>query len=160
MRKLALLFLTAFMLGLVSCGGSEQKEEAQSEAQAVEQKAEEVKQEAQQEAQQSEAAGEEKAEEAPAGEAQASGKDGAALFADNGCTACHKEQEKNIGPSLKEMAKVYEGKEDQMIKFLKGEAEAIVDPAQFAIMQPNLEITKKMNDADLKALVDYMMSIK
>jgi cytochrome c len=151
MRTLALLFAAALMISLSSCGGGEQKEEKAQEAvqESVEQKAEEVKQEAQE-------ATEEKAEEGASAEA----KDGKTLFADNGCTACHKEDAKNIGPSLKDIAAGYAGKEDQLVKFLKGEGEAIIDPAKFAVMQPNLEITKKMDDAGVKAIADYIMSIK
>jgi len=82
------------------------------------------------------------------------------LFENNGCVACHKVDQKSIGPSLKDIAAAYKGKEDQMFKFLKGQAEAIVDPAQFAVMQTNLEITKKMSDEDVKAIVDYIMSVQ
>ncbi len=88
------------------------------------------------------------------------GADGAALFASNGCTACHNMTAKTVGPSVKEIAAKYAGKKDDMVKFLKGEGTAIVDPAQFAIMKPNLENTKKMTDAERAALADYMLAAK
>ncbi len=156
MRTLALLFTAALMISLASCGGNEKKEDkAQEVKEAVEQKADEVKQEAQE-------AVEQKAEETKAeeGTSAAGDVDGGKLYADSGCTACHKEEQKSIGPSMKEIAAAYSGKEDQLIKFLKGESEAIVDPAQFAVMQPNLEITKKMDDGSVKAIADYIMSFK
>ncbi len=78
----------------------------------------------------------------------------------NGCIACHQVDKKTVGPSLKTIAASYVDKKDDMVKFLKGEGKAIVDPAQFAVMQPNLNTTKNMNDADLSALVDYMLSVK
>jgi len=158
MRTLTLLILAALMMGLSSCGGSDNKEQkAQEATQAVEQKAEEVQEAAQETTQEATQAAEETKE---AAQAAATGKDGKTLFTDSGCVACHKEAQKSIGPSLKDIAAAYAGKEDQMFNFLKGKGEAIVDPPQFAVMQPNLEITKKMADQDVKAIVDYIMSFK
>ena len=158
MKNYLIALLAIIGLGLASCGGGNNKEGASenNEAQAIEQKAEEVQQQAEQQAEATPAAEENKAE---GEQAAASGKDGKTLFLESGCVACHKETEKSVGPSLKEIAAKY-GDAAKMTAFLKGNAEAIVDPAQFSVMQPNLEITKKMNDADLKALVDYLMSIK
>ncbi len=155
MKNYLIALMAILGFGLVSCGGGNKGEsaETQQEAQAVEQQAEEVQQQAEEA---TPAATEENAGEAQA----ASGKDGKTLFLENGCVACHKETEKSVGPALNEIAAKYAGKEDALIAFLKGKGEAIVDPAQFSVMQPNLEITKKMNDADVKALADYIMSIK
>ena len=157
MKNYLIALLAIIGLGLASCGGGNDKESAadNQETQAVEQKAEEVQQTEQQEA--TPAANEEN--QAEAEQAAATGKDGKTLFLESGCVACHKETEKSVGPSLKEIAAKY-GDAAKMTDFLKGKSEAIVDPAQFSVMQPNLEITKKMNDADLKSLVDYLMSIK
>ncbi len=151
MKKFILAFVALFALSLVSCGGgSENKEAAGDTQQAVEKKAEETQK-----------ATEQKAEETQeSAQAQPSGKDGKTLTLENGCTACHKETEKSVGPSYKEVAAAYAGKEDQLFNFLKGKGEAIVDPAQFSVMQPNLEITKKMADDDVKAIVKYIMSLK
>ena len=41
-----------------------------------------------------------------------------------------------------------------------GEAKAIVDPAQEAVMAPQVEITKKMSAEDLQVIVDYIMANK
>jgi cytochrome c len=143
-------------LGLVSCsGGNKNKSAETQESQAVEQQAQEVQQQAQEEATTTS-----NDENSGAAQAAASGKDGKTLFLENGCVACHKETEKSVGPALKDIAAKYAGKEDALITFFKGNGQAIVDPAQFSVMKPNLEITKKMNDADLKALADYIMSIK
>ncbi len=158
MKKFILAFVAVFALSLVSCGGgSENKEAAGDTQQAVEQKAEET----QKAAEETQEATEQKAEETQeAAQAQASGKDGKTLTLENGCTACHKETEKSVGPSYKDVAAAYAGKEDQLFNFLKGKGKAIVDPAQFSVMQPNLEITKKMADDDVKAIVKYIISLK
>lgn len=45
-----------------------------------------------------------------------------------------------------------------MVTFLKGEGEPILDPTQYALMKPNLEITKTFSDEELKALEAYVYS--
>jgi len=86
--------------------------------------------------------------------------DGKKLFTSKGCVACHKEDAKLVGPSLKEIAKVYADKKGNMVKFLKGNADAIVDPAQFAVMKANLAITQAMKAEELQALTAYIRSVK
>ncbi len=87
-------------------------------------------------------------------------KKGQQLFTANGCTACHQEKADTVGPSLAKIAQAYAGKKEDLIKFLKGEGKAIVDPAKFSIMQPNLAKTKGLADGDLSALADYILSVK
>ncbi len=74
------------------------------------------------------------------------------------CLSCHQPNHKVIGPSIIEIATMYQDHEADMVDFLKGNAEPIVDPAQFALMKASLEITKKMSDQELQALTDYMYS--
>ncbi|QKJ62039.1 c-type cytochrome [Flavobacterium sp. M31R6] len=74
------------------------------------------------------------------------------------CVACHQVDQKVIGPSIKEIAKIYKEKNGNMIGFLKGEGEAIVDPAQFPVMQANLEITKAFTEEEQKAVEAYINS--
>lgn len=74
------------------------------------------------------------------------------------CIACHKPDVKLVGPSLQDIAKIYKDKNGDMVTFLKGEAEPIVDPTQYALMKPNLEITKTFSDEELKALEAYVYS--
>ena len=84
---------------------------------------------------------------------------GAAIFAGKGaCVACHKPDLKLVGPSLQDIAKIYKEKNGDMVSFLKGEAEAIVDPTQYSLMKPNLELTKTFSDEELKALEAYVYS--
>lgn len=85
---------------------------------------------------------------------------GKTLFADKGCTACHNPENKVVGPALKDIAAAYDGKSDQMVKFLKEESEAIVDPSQYAVMQASLSITKGMSNQELQDIVAYISSTK
>jgi cytochrome c len=74
------------------------------------------------------------------------------------CIACHQVDQKVIGPSIKEIAKIYKEKNGNMVAFLNGEADAIVDPEQFSVMQANLEITKTFTETELKAVEAYINS--
>ena len=74
------------------------------------------------------------------------------------CVACHKPDVKLVGPSLQDIAKIYKDNNGDIVKFLKGEGEAIVDPSQYAVMKPNLELTKTFSDEELKALEAYIYS--
>ena len=84
--------------------------------------------------------------------------DGGAIFKSKGCSTCHQVSVKTVGPSLKQIAQAYKGKEGDLIKFLKGEGKPIVDPAKFGIMKPQLNTTKALSDDELKALADFIVS--
>lgn len=84
---------------------------------------------------------------------------GKELFEGKGtCMACHKPATKVIGPSLKDISKIYKDKNASIVTFLKGEGEPIVDPTQFEVMKTNFAITKNMTDEELQALETYVMS--
>ena len=88
---------------------------------------------------------------------------GKQLFSDKTCTTCHQADAKVIGPSIKDINKVYAEKGGNIVKFLKGEAEAIVDtdPGQVAIMKANLDgFVKDLSGNELAALAAYMRSVK
>jgi cytochrome c len=74
------------------------------------------------------------------------------------CVACHQVAEKVIGPSLQDIAKIYKDKNANMVAFLKGEGEPIVDPSQYEVMRANFVITKAMSDEELQALEAYVYS--
>lgn len=74
------------------------------------------------------------------------------------CVACHQADQKVIGPSIKEIAKIYKEKNGNIVAFLNGEADPIVDPAQFPVMQANLAITKTFTETELKAVEAYINS--
>jgi cytochrome c len=82
---------------------------------------------------------------------------GKELFENKGnCVACHKPDQKIIGPSLEEIAKIYKEQNANIIDFLKNDAKPIVDPSQYEVMKTNFSITKAMSDDELKALEEYI----
>ncbi|QSW91397.1 MULTISPECIES: c-type cytochrome [Flavobacterium] len=84
---------------------------------------------------------------------------GKELFEGRGnCTSCHQPDQKIIGPSIQEIAKTYKDKKGDIVTFLKGKAEPIVDPSQFAVMKTNFAVTQEMSDEELKAIETYIYS--
>ncbi len=84
---------------------------------------------------------------------------GKKLFEGKGnCVACHLVNQKVIGPSIQEMAKIYKEKNGNIVDFLKNDAKPIVDPSQYEVMKTNFTITKAMSDNELKALELYILS--
>jgi len=74
------------------------------------------------------------------------------------CTSCHQVDQKVIGPSIHEIAKIYKDKNSDIVNFLKGNGEPIVDPDQFAVMKTNFPVTQAMSDEELKAIETYIYS--
>jgi len=133
MKNISVLLIAPF---LFSCGGKEEKKEALYETHVSDE-------------------GHEQAG-IPADPSAALGKE---LFDGKGnCFTCHKPEQKVIGPSVIEIARIYKEKNGDMVKFLKEEAEPIVDPANYSMMKPNFLITKNLTDKELKALEDYFYS--
>ena len=93
---------------------------------------------------------------------QSSIQKGKKLFNSQTCNSCHQEKVKIIGPSIKEIAEIYEAKKGNLVHFLMGTSEAIVDtnPGQVAVMQASLAITKSMSKSDLESISEYILSIK
>lgn len=88
---------------------------------------------------------------------------GKKLFTDKTCVTCHQPDVKVIGPSIKDINKIYAEKNGNIVAFLKGEAPAIVDtdPGQVAIMKANLDgFVKNLTSEELAALAVYMNSVK
>lgn len=86
---------------------------------------------------------------------------GEKLFNDKTCVACHQLDTKVIGPSIKNIATIYAEKSGDLVQFLKGTNEAIVDtdPGQVAIMKANLDgFVKDLNEDELQALAVYMQN--
>ena len=84
--------------------------------------------------------------------------EGESIFKSQGCMLCHKkESSSKVNPSLTDIFQAYQGKEEQLVKYLKGESEAIVRPEKSKMMNRQIEKTKKLSDADLKALVDFLL---
>jgi len=86
--------------------------------------------------------------------------EGKQLFESNkaACFSCHQTDKKVIGPSVKEIAKIYKEQNGDMFNFLRKKAEPIVDPSQYNVMETNFAILKTMSDEEIKSLEAYMMS--
>lgn len=74
------------------------------------------------------------------------------------CTSCHQADQKVVGPSIQEIAKTYKDKKGDIVTFLKGNADPLVDPSQFEVMKTNFPVTKAMSDEELKAIETYIYS--
>ena len=86
--------------------------------------------------------------------------EGKELFESNkaACFSCHKVDKKVIGPSVKDIAKIYKEQNGDMVAFLRKKADPIVDPSQYNVMETNFAILKTMSDEEIKSLEAYMMS--
>lgn len=88
---------------------------------------------------------------------------GEKLFTDKTCTTCHLTDTKGVGPSIKDIAAKYAETGGNLVKFLKGNADAIVDTNsdQVDIMKNNIEtILKDVTPEELQAIAAYMRSVK
>ena len=84
---------------------------------------------------------------------------GKSIFEGKGnCVACHKIDEKLVGPSVQDIAKIYKAQNGDLVSFLKDEAKPIIDPSQYEVMKTNLALTKEMSDEELKGLEVYIYS--
>ncbi|WP_196889291.1 c-type cytochrome [Aureivirga sp. CE67] len=149
------LAVLAIGLLVVSCGNDKKADKTTpatepAKTEAVEEKKEEPKKE--------ESTSTDAAADAQGGDIAA----GKALFSKKACTACHQEESKLVGPALKDIAKIYNEQNGDMVKFLKGNGKAIVDtdPAQVAVMQANFAVTKTLSDKELEDISAYIKSVK
>ncbi|CAN1507487.1 COG4654 Cytochrome c551/c552 [Flavobacteriaceae bacterium] len=84
---------------------------------------------------------------------------GKSIFEGKGnCVACHKINEKLVGPSILDIAKIYKAQNGDIVSFLKDDAKPLVDPTQYEVMKTNFALTKAMSDEELKGLEAYMYS--
>ncbi len=60
------------------------------------------------------------------------------------CYSCHKPDQKVIGPSIAEIAKIYKEKGASITDFLTEKSGPIVDPTQYSVMKTNFAITKNL----------------
>lgn len=74
------------------------------------------------------------------------------------CFTCHKKDVKIVGPSIQDIVKIYKEKNGNIVTFLKGEADPLVDPTQFEVMKANFALTKTFTDEELQSLEQYMQS--
>jgi cytochrome c len=85
---------------------------------------------------------------------------GKSIFDKRGCAACHDPTEDQsvlgLGPSIEQIAEAYEGREDDVVRFLRGEGTPIVDEPRFSIMHGEIIRTRDLSDSQLKALGEYI----
>jgi cytochrome c len=79
-----------------------------------------------------------------------------ALAAKSGCLACHAVDKKVVGPSYKEVANKYRGDKAAPAKLEKKVKEGGVGVWGQIPMPPNTQV----NDADIKKLVAWVLSLK
>ncbi|WP_196893202.1 c-type cytochrome [Aureivirga marina] len=152
------LSILAIGLFVISCGNDKKEEKTTpatepAKTEAVEEKKEEPKKEEAAPAETTEAADATQEGDIAAGKA---------LFSKKACNACHQEQNKLVGPALKDIAKIYNEQNADMVTFLKGNGKAIVDtdPGQVAVMQANFAVTKTLSDKELADISTYIKSVK
>jgi cytochrome c len=88
---------------------------------------------------------------------------GKKLFTEKTCATCHQPSVKVIGPSIKDINKIYTEQNGNIVKFLKEESKPIVDtdPGQVAIMKANLDgFVKDLTGEELAAIAAYIRSVK
>ena len=56
------------------------------------------------------------------------------------------------------MAQAYQGKGDQLVSYLKGEAEPLIEWGKAGLMKRAIEKTKALSDVDRKTLADFIIS--
>ncbi len=84
------------------------------------------------------------------------------LFSEKTCITCHDVSKEKIGPSVKEIMRIYKEKNGDIVAFLKGNAKPIVDTtsSQVAIMQANIDgFLKGISDEELKTIATYMLHV-
>lgn len=82
--------------------------------------------------------------------------DGKALIAKSDCLTCHKEDQKVIGPSYKEVAKKYPNTEDN-VKLLAGK---VIAGGVGVWGQIPMTAHPQLSQADAEAMVRYILSLK
>lgn len=88
---------------------------------------------------------------------------GKKLFTEKTCATCHAPDKKVVGPAIKDIAAKYAEKNANIVQFLKGKADAIVDtnPGQVAVMKANIDgILKDVSAEDMQAIAAYIRSVK
>ena len=84
--------------------------------------------------------------------------EGKEIFESLYCGGCHKPDTGEVTPSLKEITECYKDKEGQLLNYLQGEAEPLVNPGKKDSMKRYIEKTKQPNGEEIKALADFILS--
>ncbi len=171
MKKVLLSVLVVVALVMTSCGKAKDAADKTADAakSAVE-KTEEVAKEAVdktaetvKEGAEAVKEGAEKATEAVKDALSPKAAKGKEVFTAKGCVACHAPDKKVVGPAIKDIAAKYASEKGNIVQFLKGKADAIVDtdPGQVAVMKANVDgVLKEFSGEELQAVAAYIRSVK
>ena len=85
-------------------------------------------------------------------------KAGEAIFQKKGCVLCHKLNVGTIGPSLLDLSMAYRSSMGELVLYLTGQREPIVEPARASVMNPQLVKIKALSDENIKAVAVYIMT--
>lgn len=84
------------------------------------------------------------------------------LFSEKTCITCHDVNTVKKGPSVVDIMTVYKKQNADIVAFLRGKSDPIVDinPEQVAIMQDNINgFLKNITDVELDAIATYMLHV-
>lgn len=90
------------------------------------------------------------------GVAQAADANAEALLKKHACIACHQIDKKMVGPAYKDVAAKYRGQKDIAPKLVEKVKKGGVGVWGQVPMPPNAAVP----DADIKVMVDYILSLK
>lgn len=83
---------------------------------------------------------------------------GETLFKAMGCMSCHHPQKSSrINPSIADIAQAYQGKKQQLVGYLNGQADAIVKPEKAALMKRHVKKTQALTDEERTTLADFIL---
>ncbi len=84
------------------------------------------------------------------------------LFSEKTCITCHAVDQQKVGPSVIDIMRIYKEKNGDIVSFLKGKTQPIVDTtaSQVAVMQANIDgFLKDISDVELNAIATYMLHV-
>ena len=73
------------------------------------------------------------------------------------CGICHKADTGKSFPSLKEIAMAYNGDQEKMISYLKGESDPIVNQEKSKTMERYIVKTKALSEDEQKSLAEFIL---
>jgi len=76
------------------------------------------------------------------------------------CGICHKADTGKSFPSLKEIAKAYNGDKEKMISYLKGESDPIVNQEKSKTMERYIVKAKALSEDEQKSLAEFILNHK
>ena len=83
-------------------------------------------------------------------------KDGKALIEASDCRTCHKDDQKNIGPAYKDVAKKYESNRENISKL----ADKVIKGGQGVWGELPMAGHPNLSKEDAEAMVEYILTIK